>query len=551
MRPLSRTAGRLLTSRRLVWLIIGLGILLRLASYSHNPSLWLDEISLASNIENGSYSGFLEPLKRHQAAPVGFLILERVAVQAFGDSEYVFRLVPLLAGLLSLFLFYLLCKRFFAPIALIIALGFFAVGSRLIYYSSEVKQYSSDVAIALALLLAAVNIDSNVISWQRAVLFGSLGAIAIWFSHPAVLVLAGLGTVLILRHRYERSWSKFALFAIAPSMWAASFVASYVFVLRVTSGSDYMEEYWTSNDGFMPFPPRAASDVQWFVRAFFRTFDNPAGFSLPIVAGITFLVGLFSAFKYKKAYLLMALSPIPFALLSSGLHKYPFLGRTILFIVPSLLIVVAEGIVWIAQQVPVAGVALAVLMFFHPIVSATHTAITQDDTRADIKPSLAHIRANWQPGDLVYVYYAAKRQFRYYSERYGFTDADHVEGLKLPTSPSELAEDVEALRGKERVWVLFLADTERETEERQFLMEQLDRVGVRLDSFQFTRVSIYLYDLRSYGETRRADSRVSQVPDYFTGKEIVSITCTAWPSKVLGSNSHWRAALTAASPSFP
>src|SRR3989442_8176277 len=24
-------------------------------------------------------------------------------------------------------------------------------------------------------------------------------------------------------------------------------------VLRATSGSDYMEEYWSSNDGFMPF----------------------------------------------------------------------------------------------------------------------------------------------------------------------------------------------------------------------------------------------------------------------------------------------------------
>ncbi|HJZ68463.1 MAG TPA: hypothetical protein VKF81_10110, partial [Blastocatellia bacterium] len=170
--------------------------------------------------------------------------------------------------------------------------------------------------------------------------------------------------------------------------------------------------------------------------------------------------------------------------------------------------------------------------------------------RADIKPSLAHIRAHWQQGDLVYVYYAAKRQFRYYSERYGFTDADYVEGLKLPTAPSELAEDIEALRGKERVWVLFLADTEREIEERQFLLEQLDRVGVRLDSFQFTRVSTYLYDLRRRAEIR-ADSRVSLLPDHFAGNEIVSITCTAWPSKVLGSNSHWRAALTAASLSFP
>jgi hypothetical protein len=61
----SETAGRFITYGKLVWLIIGLGILLRLASYFHNPSLWFDEISIASNIENGSYSGFLQPLKHH------------------------------------------------------------------------------------------------------------------------------------------------------------------------------------------------------------------------------------------------------------------------------------------------------------------------------------------------------------------------------------------------------------------------------------------------------------------------------------------------------
>ena len=53
------------------------------------------------------------------------------------------------AGIISLFLLYDLAKQCISPKAIAIALAFFACLEPLVYYSSEVKQYSSDVAIAL------------------------------------------------------------------------------------------------------------------------------------------------------------------------------------------------------------------------------------------------------------------------------------------------------------------------------------------------------------------------------------------------------------------
>jgi hypothetical protein len=271
--------------------------------------------------------------------------------------------------------------------------------------------------VGLLLMLAAIDFHAKRISWQRTASFAFVGALAVWFSHPSILILAGIGATLTILELREKRRSHLIPILIAGSVWVASFVLSYGFVLRATEGSDYLEDYWGSSGGFMPFPPTSFSEVQWFGSAFFRTFENPCGLTLPIVGGLTFLVGFISALIKKKAHLLLLLTPIPFALIASGLHKYPSLGRTLLFIVPSLLILIAEGIAWIAQKTPVTGVVLAGFLFFGPLVGATHTAIKQDDTRADIKPTLGHIRKNWRQGDVLYVYYAAKRQFRYYSER--------------------------------------------------------------------------------------------------------------------------------------
>ena len=70
----------------------------------------------------------------------------------------------------------------------------FALSDDMIYYSSEVKQYSLDVAVAVALSLATLHaIDRPVsarIGWGMA-----LGAIASpWVSFPAVFIVAGCGS---------------------------------------------------------------------------------------------------------------------------------------------------------------------------------------------------------------------------------------------------------------------------------------------------------------------------------------------------------------------
>ena len=81
------------------------GSALRIAPFLIDRSLWLDEAKLALNVLERSPAQLFAPLDYDQAAPVGFLLLEKRAVMAFGEGERALRLVPLIAGLGALWLF--------------------------------------------------------------------------------------------------------------------------------------------------------------------------------------------------------------------------------------------------------------------------------------------------------------------------------------------------------------------------------------------------------------------------------------------------------------
>src|SRR5262245_53790721 len=136
------------------WFLIMLGILLRLRQYLVNRSFWADEASLAFNLVTRGFSGLTQPLDYHQGAPIGFLFIEKLSIFALGNNEYTMRLFPLISGIFAIYLLYIIAKTHIGLSGLFALLAF-SVGSNLIYYSSELKQYSSDVMIALLLVYLA------------------------------------------------------------------------------------------------------------------------------------------------------------------------------------------------------------------------------------------------------------------------------------------------------------------------------------------------------------------------------------------------------------
>lgn len=70
------------------YFILTLGAINRIIQYEFNRSLWADEAVLALNIVHRSYLELFQPLDYDQAAPPGFLMIEKLTIELFGNQEY-------------------------------------------------------------------------------------------------------------------------------------------------------------------------------------------------------------------------------------------------------------------------------------------------------------------------------------------------------------------------------------------------------------------------------------------------------------------------------
>src|SRR6266487_1564111 len=134
--------------------ISAFGIILRASKYLPGWLMRGDELAVTLNLINRSAIDLItKPLDYEQAAPFGFLLIIKALITIFGHSEYVLRLTAFVAACVSLILMQSLLTKTVERYGNIFALVAFAFGNYLIYYSAELKQYSTDVLLSLVLLL--------------------------------------------------------------------------------------------------------------------------------------------------------------------------------------------------------------------------------------------------------------------------------------------------------------------------------------------------------------------------------------------------------------
>jgi hypothetical protein len=218
----------------------------------------------------------------------------------------------------------------------------------------EMKQYSGDVALTLvALLLAAGPAPVSEgrplpLSRSRLLALAGLGAIGVWFSYPLALVLAGAGTYLIGEAALRRDWKR-ALAVVAISVgWALSFAICYKVSHRILSKGRFIWVWW--DFAFLPLPPHSVAELKQELWQLINVTNAPASVFTPLgvipsaflAAGLFMLGGLAMGRRWRGGlYLLTA--PILFVFLASALHQYPFHGRLLLFVVPTIHLLIGEG----------------------------------------------------------------------------------------------------------------------------------------------------------------------------------------------------------------
>ena len=480
-------------------LIILFGVILRTRQYIVNRSLWLDELLISLNIVNRSFVQLTQPLDYNQKAPIGFLLLQKLSTQIFGIEEYSLRLLPLIAGIMALFLMYHVGKVYIGLPGTLFALGFLAVSVRPIYYASEVKQYSVDALVSLLLLFVAYKClepDSNV---RHFVLLGITGLLSLWMSHPSLFVVTGISLVLGLDLLLRRDKTKVLWLAAVLLLWALSFIVLYFLSLRHLSGITQSINYW--RDDFMPMPPWL--EPAWFIDAFSKMLGD-FGFVKISISGAFFILGCLSLFFRKWQLGLIVILPFLITLVVSGFENYPFRGRLLLFIAPMIFILVAEGVErirlilvkvdpWFAFVVWL----ILILFFIYKPFNTSIENFCYPKMREHSRPVVAYLSQNRQDTDTIYVYHGALPAFRYYGQWYGFDEVEYLEGIHSTREPEKYLEQLDALNLDGRVWFLFSHACKQEciVDEEAYFINYLDKKGVRLDKLQSSEASLYLYNL--------------------------------------------------------
>ena len=347
--------------------------------------------------------------------------------------------------------------------------------------------------------ITSFHIESKKLDPLWIALFGIVGGIAIWFSHTAVFILAGFGFSLSLFHLYRQDFLRVGRLAIVYLIWIISFSAWYLFIYIERFAQKSAVTWWTS--ALMPFPPSNFSDFMWFWNTFLDIFKNPAGLLLTIPPVLCFITGSIFMFRKKREVLFVLISPIFVTLLASGLHRYPFpgnfllfgvdgsvhLARTTLFIVPVLLLIIAEGAKQIYRNSMLMRAILVGLIIIQPLYTAAYHLV-KPRTFEEIKLPLIHFKKHQQPEDLLYVYWGASDSFQYYAEQYGIKKDNYIIDDGEP-----YLEQLNKLHGNKRVWILF--SHIHPSNQQNLILNLLDILGVKIDSFKAPGAEIFLYNL--------------------------------------------------------
>jgi hypothetical protein len=383
----------------------------------------------------------------------------------------------------------------------------FVFNSWNIFFSSELKQYSSDVMVALLLVYLSLRCLRDEPQVRDFIWLGLAGVITIWISHISVFILAGAGLTLLYEKYARKKKIPFLWLLLMGGAWLASFGVDYLVILRYTAANKYFQTLW--QNAFLPLPPW--SDIPRLVTIYYKFVlitlngtDTGMDHMVPILG----FIGCLSLFFRQPGKALVLTLPFLMTLIASALQKYPLSHRFMLFLVPLTLLLMAEGLgrvysllaKWQKHIALVVCVIPAVLMLSLPFRNSIGV-FKSPSTISEIKPVLKYIEENKEEGDTIYLHYRSVSAFTYYAPFYHLDSENVIAGVDRQDPKKAIDRflvNVKDLHGRERVWFIFSEVIECgdcEGNPLQFFTDYLDENGTMMDSIVSFNSSAYLYDL--------------------------------------------------------
>jgi hypothetical protein len=348
------------------WTAIVLGFAARTWALTQRGSLWLDEASLALNVLTRGFGDLLRPLDWGQAAPVGFLWLERAVAAYALVPDLWLRVVPWAAGVALPWLLWRLGRRLVGTGAGALA-AVAAAGSLLaLRYSTEAKPYSSDAAVAATLLLLTAEAREAPSERRWWWLLGAAMLLGVALSLPAAFVVAAVAAALLASA--EVRGARGARRIAAPAaVWAALlFGVLWLVSYRAGAANPALRDYWTpvmldlGADDRAVRVLRVLMELAWIPLRWTGSLLGTFG------AIAVWFGGLAVVARRRRSNLILLAGPVLLAMGASALGAYPLSDRLAFFAVPG---------VWVAQAAMIVALRDSLLSHRSVVANARAAAV--------------------------------------------------------------------------------------------------------------------------------------------------------------------------------
>jgi hypothetical protein len=340
---------------------LALAVVLRLVRALQNYPMWCDETMFAANLLDRHWNELAGPLDYRQVCPLGFLAIEWMAVQILGFSELALRLFPMLSGLASVPLFYLLAQRVLGrgTAGTFLAVAIFAVSEPLVRYAGEAKPYETDLLVSLALLCVSANWLRSPADAKGLWLVAVATPVAVAVSLPSLFTIGAIAMVGLYELARRRTASLAFAFGGFLTTSGLSVVAMAVAGQYRNRPEDraYFLKFWAA-----AFPPAVNDPIalaRWLVRvntgplfAFPFGADTRLAWLAPVLFVCFALGAVLLLRKGRKSVIALLLLPMLLTLAAAAFRRYPYgmSARVNLYLVPAVLLLAAAGASWLCSK---------------------------------------------------------------------------------------------------------------------------------------------------------------------------------------------------------
>jgi hypothetical protein len=238
---------------------------------------------------------------------------------------------------------------------------------------------------------------------------------------------------------------------------------SYLLVLHRLRDSEVLSTFWEYT-----FPDGSGDLPTWLLRRSIDLTRDPLELSFWPIALVLLGVGGYQLSRRDPYGTLLAFAGVPVALLAAAVGAYPFASRLALWFVPLAFLALAGALPpRIDRGRPLLLALAALALVAGPMAARALPQATQVLQRNELRPVMEQLKAEKQPGDLVFVDIPAKAPFDFYTELTG----QGRDGVILFATTEEVGgrcnDEAALLTGRfarQRVWVVFahqLQDTRR------------------------------------------------------------------------------------------